>query len=201
MPVDDAAETAAEAEDRPYSPFNVATDMPSQTNHAEADRNHYWLGRILVLHLANQILYIGPHWYCSILMLMFILGVGFFHCSTVAGAGALQLSGGLAVTLLSLYTFLRCALADPGILQKSPEGEDQLPSVRARTCGICQIVQPRGCQHCHFCQVCVEGYDHHCPWMGKCIGKKNLCAFYTFLTVAFSSLGYIMISALAQPPT
>lgn len=23
--------------------------------------------------------------------------------------------------------------------------------------------------------------DHHCPWTGKCIGKKNLCYFYAFL--------------------
>lgn len=23
--------------------------------------------------------------------------------------------------------------------------------------------------------------DHHCPWTGKCIGKKNLCFFYAFL--------------------
>eukprot|EP00438_Fugacium_kawagutii_P001212 Skav223408 [mRNA] locus=scaffold350:92391:92831:- [translate_table: standard] len=146
-------------------------------------------------------MFIGPHWYCSILMLAFILGVGVFHCSTVAAVGPLQLLAGLAVTSLSLISFLNCAFADPGVLQKNPE--DQLPSLNEgnnRTCQICQVVQPRGCQHCHFCQVCVLGHDHHCPWMGKCIGKKNLCAFYTFLTVSFSSLGYVMLSALALPP-
>ena len=168
---------------------------------APATGRSYWLGRIWVCQLAGREFYIGPHWYCSILMLVFILGVGTFHCSSAAALGSFQLAGGLAVTGLSLISFLNCAFADPGVLQKNPE-DQVLPSLETnhRTCQICQVVQPRGCQHCHFCQVCILGHDHHCPWMGKCIGRKNLCAFYTFLTVAFASLGYIMISALSQPP-
>ena len=168
---------------------------------APATGRSYWLGRIWVCQLAGREFYIGPHWYCSILMLVFILGVGTFHCSSAAALGSFQLAGGLAVTGLSLISFLNCAFADPGVLQKNPE-DQVLPSLETnhRTCQICQVVQPRGCQHCHFCQVCILGRDHHCPWMGKCIGRKNLCAFYTFLTVAFASLGYIMISALSQPP-
>lgn len=38
------------------------------------------------------------------------------------------------------------------------------------------------------CHVCVEGYDHHCPWTGKCIGKRNVRYFYAwlfFLVLAF----------------
>lgn len=168
---------------------------------APATGRSYWLGRIWVCQLAGREFYIGPHWYCSILMLVFILGVGTFHCSSAAALGSFQLAGGLAVTGLSLISFLNCAFADPGVLQKNPE-DQVLPSLETnhRTCQICQVVQPRGCQHCHFCQVCILGHDHHCPWMGKCIGRKNLCAFYTFLTVAFASLGYYMISALSQPP-
>mmetsp|Transcript_101021 Transcript_101021/g.204936 ORF Transcript_101021/g.204936 Transcript_101021/m.204936 type:complete len:178 (+) Transcript_101021:83-616(+) len=65
-----------------------------------------------------------------------------------------------------------------------------------RHCDKCNIMQPRGCSHCEFCQVCVEGFDHHCPWMGKCIGKDNLCAFYTFIAVSMSSLGYIFALTL-----
>lgn len=31
--------------------------------------------------------------------------------------------------------------------------------------------------HCHECEICVQGYDHHCPWIGKCIGKGNFRVF------------------------
>lgn len=29
--------------------------------------------------------------------------------------------------------------------------------------------------------MCIEGYDHHCPWTSKCIGRGNVVAFYVFL--------------------
>ena len=48
-------------------------------------------------------------------------------------------------------------------------------------CGHCNIQRPRGAGHCHYCGTCVNMLDHHCPWSGKCIGKKNLNVFYLFL--------------------
>lgn len=33
------------------------------------------------------------------------------------------------------------------------------------------------------CELCIEGHDHHCPWVSKCIGKYNLKHFYFFVTV------------------
>ncbi|CAK0798967.1 unnamed protein product [Prorocentrum cordatum] len=33
-----------------------------------------WLGRILVLRVPGGLIYIGPHWYCSVVMLSFIPG-------------------------------------------------------------------------------------------------------------------------------
>lgn len=37
----------------------------------------------------------------------------------------------------------------------------------------CQVWQPPDGVHCPECNVCVAGYNHHCVWMGTCIGKKN----------------------------
>ena len=44
-----------------------------------------------------------------------------------------------------------------------------------QTCNQCGIVtkQSDGVIHCGDCNVCVKGFDHHCPWTGKCIGKYN----------------------------
>jgi hypothetical protein len=40
---------------------------------------------------------------------------------------------------------------------------------------------PSGSHHCNYCDVCIVGYDHHCPWTSKCIGGNNLTRFYVFL--------------------
>mmetsp|Transcript_43808 Transcript_43808/g.135348 ORF Transcript_43808/g.135348 Transcript_43808/m.135348 type:complete len:272 (+) Transcript_43808:562-1377(+) len=77
----------------------------------------------------------------------------------------------------------------------------QSRALGGRRCSTCNLVQPRGCSHCEFCQVCVEGFDHHCPWMGKCIGRNNLCAFYTFIAVSMSSLAYIFLLTVMTPET
>ena len=50
-----------------------------------------------------------------------------------------------------------------------------------RECAQCDLYRPDGAQHCYDCQVCVQDLDHHCPWTGKCIGKKNISCFYAFL--------------------
>lgn len=36
-------------------------------------------------------------------------------------------------------------------------------------------------RHCHICDVCVDGYDHHCMWSGKCIGRGNIKFFFIYL--------------------
>lgn len=43
-------------------------------------------------------------------------------------------------------------------------------------CHICKIITPpdRKVGHCFDCGHCVEQIDHHCPWMGQCIGKHNM---------------------------
>ena len=34
-------------------------------------------------------------------------------------------------------------------------------------CEICSVIQQRGrnIHHCRDCGYCIEGMDHHCPWM------------------------------------
>ena len=48
-------------------------------------------------------------------------------------------------------------------------------------CNICKIERPLTASHCYTCNVCVDELDHHCPWTGKCIAKKNLQVFYIFI--------------------
>jgi hypothetical protein len=49
-----------------------------------------------------------------------------------------------------------------------------------RYCVPCKVYQPPSAAHCPDCNACVEEFDHHCPWMGICIGKGNYRAFMAF---------------------
>ncbi len=49
-------------------------------------------------------------------------------------------------------------------------------------CKACKILKTMDITHCYDCDVCIRGFDHHCPWTGKCIGEGNLKQFYLFVS-------------------
>lgn len=51
-----------------------------------------------------------------------------------------------------------------------------------RYCHQCQHFYPlKIVKHCPYCDICIFGYDHHCRWISKCIGKGNLVMFWGFM--------------------
>ena len=49
--------------------------------------------------------------------------------------------------------------------------EGTKPSTNTVFCNTCHIWRPRRASHCSHCNVCVEVLDHHCPFVGTCVGK------------------------------
>ncbi|GMH96319.1 hypothetical protein TrVE_jg3725 [Triparma verrucosa] len=49
-----------------------------------------------------------------------------------------------------------------------------------RFCQKCEIYQGPKTAHCNDCKCCIDELDHHCPWMGKCVGKGNMKWFKLF---------------------
>lgn len=61
------------------------------------------------------------------------------------------------------------------------EANNGLIIVDLRYCTVCNIEQPLRAKHCRICAKCVATYDHHCPWLGNCIGERNRKYFYIYL--------------------
>ncbi|KAL1569781.1 protein S-acyltransferase [Salvia divinorum] len=57
----------------------------------------------------------------------------------------------------------------------------QRSSTTSLTCSYCNIPQPPRAKHCHDCNKCVLQFDHHCVWLGTCIGQGNHCRFWWYI--------------------
>lgn len=79
---------------------------------------------------------------------------------------------------------------DDGLPEEDEDDEDDdvMLFIEYKYCTICHIEQPLRCKHCKTCDHCVATHDHHCPWIGNCVGERNRFHFFWFLQFQFLQL-------------
>jgi hypothetical protein len=114
----------------------------------------------------------------------------------------LNYKGFMDLMLLSqniLYILL--CFIDPGTIFE--DEEDALQEERS-FCMTCSVYRLSKSRHCFCCNKCVQRYDHHCSFFGKCIAKRNLLIFYAFLLVCgleMPSFAFILLSRTVPAPS
>jgi len=107
--------------------------------------------------------------------------------------GALVWACLIYITLWSTY-FL-----DPGVIPRKDEFDlARLTSLEhgERACITCKIIRPPSGKHCKYCDHCVEMFDHHCPFVGVCIGEGNYPCFLLLLATGFTGTSYLCVFSL-----
>ncbi|XP_015879572.2 protein S-acyltransferase 24 [Ziziphus jujuba] len=169
------------------------------------------LGKISKLGLA-------PILWC----LIFVLLVTYIH-SVIMATNLPKLTAGnsflawLGVFFATsgLVMFYRCSSKDPGYIQmnandpQSMKDDEPLLKIEmnnpallagnwSQLCATCKIVRPLRAKHCSTCDRCVEQFDHHCPWVSNCIGKKNKWDFFIFLLLEVLAMIFTAATAFAR---
>ncbi|CAF1101218.1 unnamed protein product [Adineta steineri] len=60
-------------------------------------------------------------------------------------------------------------------------------------CHQCEVNVPPRSQHCFICRKCILKHDHHCTFLGRCIGYRNIRYYMCFLAWVWIGLVYCNI--------
>ncbi len=158
------------------------------------ERNSYGRYWVFGKYKKKYLFAIGPHWWVTVIGmgLLFMMGVGvltiFWNLKH-----SIYVKFYFVVFFLMIFFYFITFLINPGIIPKNSISSIDQQSKKKLDCENCRISNYPKSEHCYDCDICIDGYDHHCVWTGKCIGKGNLIWFYLFVGSIPLFFAYTMI--------
>ena len=91
----------------------------------------------------------------------------------------------IIISFIVFFLHVLLYFSNPGIMLNN-QYKDLLDIVENEEdaenfCPYCLVKHIYRSKHCLICQKCIEEFDHHCFWVGNCIGKNNYRLFFIFL--------------------
>ncbi|CAF2789479.1 unnamed protein product [Rotaria sp. Silwood2] len=98
------------------------------------------------------------------------------------------------ILLFVINNFILAINTDPGRYSRAPPDENDDSETtfhktveihgtqcRMKWCQTCGFYRPPRCSHCSVCDFCIDTFDHHCPWLNNCVGRRNYHYFICYL--------------------
>ncbi|KAI0978329.1 hypothetical protein GJ496_001985 [Pomphorhynchus laevis] len=137
------------------------------------------------------------------LLVLILSGLYFLFIAPAAPVPPWFIAVHLVHFILICVQFALACRIDPGFYPSNiNEGHNEFPNgpaslhtgtnrellvrgirIRTKWCTTCEFYRPPRCSHCSECDRCVEQFDHHCPWLNNCVGRRNYPYFFRFLSL------------------
>ena len=107
---------------------------------------------------------------------------------------------GVILNILQFVCLIICGIMNPGLPKKDMQNDSFLNNEpdRYERCNLCNFIidNTKGYKHCEICEICCEGYDHHCPWTSKCVGRGNIYYFNGMLFMVMATFFYFIYAVI-----
>ena len=169
-------------------------------NYHEDGSYYKFVGKsIFVFMNANNdpLLIIGPDW--PVVACLFSIFNFFYIIIIIKFWGKFSFANKVVNQIsywIFMISFSHTSLINQGYPKNNAARKSGIPKDKYYYCSQCQFYVERALDsfHCDKCGICIEGQDHHCAWIGKCVGKKNSISFCIFVVSAIFSMFYILLA-------